>query len=245
MIVGCSKDKSTSPTTTLVAAAFTTDVSTSATIDPSAPVAERYFSALAERDSASAVANASVDSDAAIFAAHQSSARTLSGDNGVHMFSPTNVAGSYNVCSAEQSCVTYDRVQVEANTGLINSFSIDGVALAGRISGRGSAASLDQLDVTVVSTYQANSGGVTIIIEVANNSATNVQVFGFASVYRPDSANRAIEASGAWGDGAIASAASRRMLVAFPSGGVGGRVILSALRGDGLDLSIDVVVPAV
>jgi hypothetical protein len=241
LVVGCSGSKSAPPTTTTTPPTSTTP-STVAPIDTSS--ANAYFTALSTQDQGSAAASSEPGSDAALFAQHQLDARRLAGDSEQGLVTKSTPGQAYEVCRQGGSCVQYDQLVIDPATGLLRSFSTSGSPLTGRVVGAGATASANGLDIREISAYRSTSDQVTVIIEITNASDATLRVFGFTAVYLPDGGTSAIGVDGAWGDDSIAPGASGRLLLSFPGASLGGRISLSGLRSDDLDVTLDAELPA-
>jgi hypothetical protein len=148
------------------------------------------------------------------------------------------------VCDVDEDCVRYGALVVDEATGMLSSFSIDGISLAGRVAGDGPSGEVDGIQARVGSAYRSNGGEVTIVVVIENESDVAVQPFGFAATYQPTNAVSSIEANGAWGADTIAAGASGEQLIAFAGGEIGGLLRISALRTDGLDIGMALTVPS-
>jgi hypothetical protein len=251
----CSGGDDTPPTTT------TTTTAVPVLEVPAVPLTEAYFGALGQlltADSAvSAVSAAALpDSEAALFADHQAtvrrllelvSPRTVSSVT-VPPGTPTAVEGGFELCEVDGACVVYDAVVTDPTSGQVVSFSIDGSPLTGRIAGAGPESARDGIVTHVSSASVSIAGEVLVVLESDNITDTPVELFGFAAVLQPiDDAGNAtgasVEATGTWGVATVEPGTIGELMVTFPGSVLGGRLRLSGLRGDGLDVSLDIEVP--
>ncbi len=213
------------------------------TVAPVADLGERFFAALADPDvaGASGVDAALPGSDAAVFMAHQTATRDLLG------LPPSRtlavVGTGFDVCEADQTCVTYSAILSDPASGRVTTFSVDGAPLTGRIVGSGSPSDRDGITARVTSAYRAVSGDVFVLVEVDNNTDVSVEPFGFAAVFQPHGTGGGAEATGAWGAGVITAGGTGNLLMRFPSTELGGRVRFTGVRSDGLDVDFELAVP--
>lgn len=225
------------------AAANTTSTTTTTMAPVAVPVESRagaYFEALAANDpTVPAAGSATPGSQAALYAEHQAATRELLG-----LDSPRSVVvgnRGFEICDADAACVTYGAVVTDPVSGLVNGFSIDGVPLAGRIVGGGLVADRDGVVARIASAYQTTGGDTFVVVEIDNTTDVALELFGFAAVL--ESRPTGVETTGAWGASTFGPGASGDLLMLFPSTEIGGRVRLSGLRSDGLDIALDVRLP--
>lgn len=238
-VSACSSGDDTTPTTSTT---VTTMVPTTVTVAPDLTAA--YFDGLAAIGGTGMTppeVAALPASDAALYFEYQTIARGLLGVTGTR--SVVEYADGVQLCEAADECATFSDVVTDPGSGRVSDFSIDGVALAGRIVGDGALADRDGMVAHVVSAYVANSSDVFVVIGIDNTTDVALEVFAFAAVLEPTAAGLGVEATGAWGGERIEAGATARQLVRFPSADLGGRVRLSGLRSDGLDVTFDLSVP--
>ena len=222
-------------------AVSTPSTTTTTTVFEVAPVesqADAYFDALAANIAGqAATASATPGSEAALYAEHQAAARTLLGVTATR----TIFAGGpgFEICDLDAACVTYSAVVSDPVSGLVTGFSIDDLPVTGRIVGGGLVADRDGVVARVTSAYRTNGGDVLVMLEVDNTTDVPVEMFGFAAVLEAEAGGDSIEATGAWGNQQLPAGADGELLLEFPAAQLGGRVHLSGLRSDGLDLSLD------
>lgn len=225
--------------------ASTTSTTTSTVVLEVAPVesqADAYFNALAaNQPDDPAAASAVPGSDAALYAEHQAAARGLLGVTATR----TLVAGGlgFEICELDAACTTYSAVVSDPVSGLLTGFSIDDVPVAGRIVGGGLVADRDGAVARVASGYQSNDGDVFVLVEIDNTTDVPIEMFGFAGVLNTGAGGTGVEAIGAWGDQQFPAGADGELLLQFPAAELDGMIQLSGLRGDGLDISLDVRLP--
>ena len=235
----CSGGDETTPTTSTTAV---TPVPTTVTVAPDLTAV--YFDGLAAIGSAAGIppdGAAVPGSDAIRYAEHQAVVRDLLGAAGLG--SVVQGPAGVEACDAERVCVTFTDVVTEPASGRVVSFTIDGVPLAGRITGEGPVDDRDGVSARVSSAYRTIDGDLFTVIEIDNRAEVAAEVFGFAAVLEPDQVGDSVETTGTWGRATVEPGASSRLLVLFAGSELGGRVRLSGLRADGLDLSFDVQVP--
>ena len=238
-LAACSSGDDPLPTTTSTIAT-TTPVVTS--LPPN--LTEAYFESLASGPASeqAAVSSAMPGSDASIYAEHQAVARDLLG-----LVSPRPVVArgrGFEICDSNDACNTFDAVVADPATGQVTSFSIDSVALKGRIVGGGLVADRDGVVARVRSAYRSTDGDVSLLVEIDNTTEVTVEMFGFASVLEAGVGGDSVETTGAWGSGMVEPGMIVDLLLSFPSTGLAGELRLSGLRSDGLDISLAVRVPA-
>jgi hypothetical protein len=200
-----------------------------------------YFAAVASGgdDRISAVAEAS--SSAATYLSYLDAANVLLGRTAAG--SMTASGSGFTVCRGS-ACTSYDHVVTDETSGRVVSFSVDGRPLAGRISGEGFDADVDDVHARSKAAYLSNEGQLLVLVELSNSSAVSVEVFGFAAVFQADAATGGAEAAGAWGAMTVEPGAVQPILLAFPGTGPAGRLSFAGVREDGVDVSFDVAVPA-
>ena len=242
-LAACSGGDDVAPPPT-VTTATTVAVVAPAVLDLSA----MYFESLAAGVGAQspAVTAALPGSEAALFAEHQAAVRAVLGLGAAR----TVIARDQGVevCETDGVCSVYDAVTTDAATGRVIDFSIDGVALTGRIVGGGPVADRGGVVARVRSASESASGDLLVLLEVDNTTDGAVELFGFAAVYAPVDASSgapgdSVEATGAWGAQTVPVGLGTNLLVEFPPSRLGGQLRLSGLRSDGLDLALDVRVP--
>jgi hypothetical protein len=236
----CSGGDDTVPTTATTAVTL---VPTTVTLAPD--LAAAYFDGLVAIEAAVGVVaptGAVPNSDAARYAEYQVAVRDLL--DLAPARSVVEAASGFQLCGPDGTCATFDDVVTDPGTGRVASFSIDGVGLAGRIVGDGPTADRDGIFAHVTTAYVANSSDVFVVIDIDNTTDVAVELFGFAAVLEPVAVGAGLEATGAWGDQRVAPGASARHLLRFPPADLGGRLRLSGLRSDGLDLSFELSVPS-
>ena len=225
--------------------ASTTSTTTSTVVLEVAPVesqADAYFDALAaNQPDDPAAASAVPGSDAARYAEHQAAARGLLGVTTTR----TLVTGGvdFEICELDDACTTYSAVVSDPVSGLVAGFSIDDVSVAGRIVGGGLVADGDGAVARVASAHQTNDGDVFVLVEIDNTTDVPIEMFGFAGVLNDGAGGTGVEAIGAWGDQQFPAGAVGELLLQFPAADLNGVVQLSGLRGDGLDISLDLRLP--
>lgn len=227
------------------AASTTTSTTTTTLTMEIAPVASRadaYFGALASNAAdGAATGSATPGSEAELYAGHQAAARGLLGAASPRTLA---VAGQgFEICDDGAPCVAYSAVVTDPATGSVTGFSIDAVPLTGRIVGTGLVADRDGVVARVVSAYRSNGGDVSVLLEVDNTTDVGLELFGFAAVLEPGLSGAGIETTGAWGSGSVEAGATTDLLLLFPSTEIGGRLRLSGLRSDGLDIELEMRVP--
>lgn len=149
----------------------------------------------------------------------------------------------HQLCSGD-GCATISAVVVDPATGRVASFSVDGRPLAGRIAGAGPIADDDGLVAQTRTAYVANAGQLVVAVEVSNTTGTDVELFGFAAVLHPADGSVAVEAASGFGDTTVAAGGVGHLVLAFDTAQLGGRVDIRGLRSDGLDVELEVDVPA-
>ncbi len=235
----CSGGDDTTPTTSTT---VVTPVPTTVTLAPDLTAA--YFDGLAAIGSLAGTSPegaAMPGSDAIRYAGHQAVVRGLLGATGPR--SVVQGPSGVELCDAERACVTFTDVVTEPASGRVVSFAIDGVPLAGRITGEGPVDDRDGVSARVGSAYRTIDGDLFLVIEIDNRAEVAVEVFGFTAVLEPDRVGDSVETTGTWGRATVEPGATSELLVLFPRSELGGRVRLSGLRADGLDLSLVVQVP--
>ncbi|MDW3215125.1 MAG: hypothetical protein R8G01_14075 [Ilumatobacteraceae bacterium] len=196
-----------------------------------------YFDALAQRSEAGG--SAAPGTDAARYARHQSDAAAIMGD--VAGAAATPVPDGVDVCDGDGGCVSFTDV-VTDQAGLVSTFAIGGQPLAGRIVGSGATVEQDGISVRVTSAYESTAGELLVVVEFSSGIGVGVELFGFASVVVGAGAG-GIEAMGAWGMTSVPGFGTARQLLAFPAASPGGRLLISGLRDDGVDVAFDVGIP--
>lgn len=237
-LAACTGGDDPSPTTSSTIATTVPLVTT-----PAPNLTESYFELLA-MGAAGGLGDASAalpGSAAAIYAEHQVASRDLLGLVVPRTLAPAGQG--FEVCDLSDACSTYGAVVVDPATGQVTSFSIDGVALAGRIVGGGLVADSDGVVARVKSAYRTVDGDLTVLLEIDNTSDVTVEMFGFAAVLEPGVGSESVETTGAWGTGTIEPGVTADLLLRFADADIGGQLRLSGLRSDGLDISLDVRVP--
>jgi hypothetical protein len=206
-----------------------------------------YFDGLSQR--ATVVGGAAPAGDAELFAQHQASVRDL-------LAAPTSTVTAMSVptgidlCDVDGVCVSYADIATDAD-GLVTTFSVDGQPLAGRVVGAGAPVEHDGVSVRVTSAYQTTNGDLHVVVEVTSRADVDIELFGFAAVLESAAVDavdvveavEAVEASGVWGTTSVAAFASGRQLIAFAHSAPSGRLLLSGLRSDGVDVAFDVDLP--
>lgn len=197
-----------------------------------------YFEAVAQRAVASTAAAPA--SDAALFVQHQAAVRQLLPAS-TPVLTPTSVPAGVDLCDAAGACVSYSDISLDPN-GLVATFSIDGQPLAGRVAGAGVPVEQDGVSVGVTSAYQTTAGDLLVVVEITSTTDVGIELFGFAAVLDGGETS-GVEASGAWGATSVVGFASGRQLIAFPQSTPAGRLLVTGLRSDGVDVSFDVRIP--
>lgn len=241
---GCTGGDDAAPTTT---ATITTTTVAPTTVPPPTAVTEtQVATAIASRDAGTLADLARLTepaSPAAAYLSHQVAARTLlpTGEPATVRSRPDGV----QVCDIGGPCTTIDALTTDPATGLLRAFSVGGMPVAGRVTGAGSVATADGLDVVVRSAALGARGGLTVVIDTHNPSGTSagVEWFAFAASYA-DADGSVVEALGAWGEPTVAAGTVATMLIAFPDATLPGAITLPGLRDDDVDVSVTVEVPA-
>lgn len=238
-LVACTGGEEAQPTTT--PAPTTTTPPTSA---PPAQLTEAELAqALASRNPAEVGGVRGLvepGSAADRYLAHQAAARSL-----LPEADPATVrlgAATAEVCEAGR-CIAIDELVTAPATGLLTSFAVDGASIDGRVAGPGTTATVDGLSVTALSTVQSVDGVVTALVETRNSSAADVEWFGFAATYST-SGQTSVEASGSWGPATVASNTIELMLISFPDAELPGRITLTGLRDDDIDVTVAIEIPS-
>lgn len=195
---------------------------------------------------AEAIADPTVDaaevtvtgSDAARYVELRRTSAQLFGDT----LTARAVSAGAELCDADD-CAVLDDAVTDASGRLVETLSVDGRPLAGRISGVGSLADTDGVVARVRVAYATNAGQLVVALVATNTTSAEVELFGFAGVYQPTEGGGGVEAAGSWGDGRLASGASGTLLLVFNTDALGGRLGLRGLLGDGLDVALDIAVP--
>lgn len=258
VVAACSGGDDATPTTPPVQPPATTTT----TVAEPVPLTDQYFAVLAGRQPVDAQVVSQVaapGSAAAFYLDHQLAARAVigdqtpaelasDGDDGAATSDPATSAGVVRICETGEStspgCVSYDAVVVEPGTGRVTSFSIDGEQLTGRVVGGGLAVEVESVVARARSAYRSNAGDLTVVLEITNDSDVDVDIFAFASVYQPPGVGGGLEAAGVFGSPEIGAGTTADLVVVFPDAELGGRLQLSGLRADGLDIATDVDVGA-
>jgi hypothetical protein len=196
-----------------------------------------YFDALSER---ATVVGAAPAEDAELFALHQASVRELLAEP-ASTLTAASVPTGIDLCDVDGACVSYADIATDAD-GLVTTFSVDGQPLAGRVVGAGAPIEHDGVSIRVASAYQTTNGDLLVVVEVTSRADVDFELFGFAAVLE-SAAVGAVEASGVWGTTSVAALASGRQLIAFPHSAPSGRLLLSGLRSDGVDVAFEVDLP--
>lgn len=239
VLAACTGDDEAQPTTT--PAPTTTTPPTSA--PPAQLGQDELADALASRNPAEiggVRALVEPGSPADRYLAHQAAARSLLPD--AERARVRVGADTAQVCEAG-SCITIADLVTDPATGLLSSFSVDGVPIDARVAGPGLTATVDGLAVTALSTVESVDGVVTALIETRNDSASDVEWFGFAATYATSGGAR-MEAAGTWGPAVVGANTIELMLISFPDSGLPGRIAVTGLRDDDIDVSVTVEVPA-
>ena len=237
-LAACTGGDDPSPTTSSTIATTIPLVTT-----PAPNLTESYFEMLAEGAAGGQgdVSAALPGSAAAIYAEHQVASRALLG-----LVVPRTLVADgqgFEVCDPSDVCSTYAAVVTDPATGQVSSFSIDGVALTGRIVGGGLVADRDGVVARVKSAYRTVDGDLTVLLEIDNTGGVAVELFGFAAVLEPGAGSDSVETTGAWGTGTIEPGVTADLLLLFPGADIGGQLRLSGLRSDGIDMALDLRVP--
>lgn len=235
-LTACQGDADTTATTTTSTTVAVAPAPSTVPVDTT----RAYFDSLAA-GAIDVTAAAPAGSDADVFAVHQQAARAILGQTSERRVNAT--AAGFDVCDGP-ACTSYTAVVNDPATSLVVTFSIDGVALAGRVSGEGPIADRDGIVVHVVSAYRSSGDELFVVLEVTDDATATVELFDFAAVYEPTGLGGGFEATGAWGVTTVEPGETVRQLVRFPGADPGGRLRLTGLRSDGLDVAFDLVVPA-
>lgn len=233
VLVGCTGGDDGDATTT------TTTVRVTTTERPDEPAPDRtvaYVQALADPtvDAASLATG-----DAAHYLEHR---RTTAAVLGVQLVAFPG-STDHRICTAND-CATLSDVVTDPATGRVQTFSVDDVPLAGRITGSGLVADDDGIVAQVRTAYVTNAGQLVVTAESSNTTDTDVELFGFAAVLRPADGTSGLEASGSFGDATVATGAGGVLVLVFDTDQLGGRIGLTGIRRDGLDVSLALDVPA-
>ena len=253
LVVACTGDDDTADsttTTTTVLVPPTAASSVPSTVPPE--LGDEYAAALAD-PTIDATGLVVTGSDAARYlelrrtsSALLGIALTTSGDVFVAGGTvPTTIAGrgESTICDAGGCTVLGDFV-TDAGGTLVDTLSIDGRPLAGRIAGAGTTADAEGIVMRVRVAYVTNADQIVVVLSTSNTSEYEVELFGFAAIYQPTAGGGGAEAAGAWGAGILPSGASGVTMLVFETTDLGGRIGIRGLRRDGLDVTLDIPVPS-
>lgn len=231
VLAGCTGGDDAAVTTTTTAPV----TPTSPPVQPAADSTAAYVLALADGTSDAA---SLATGDAAHYLEHRRTTADVLDLQLVALPGTTD----HRICT-DESCAVISQVVTDPATGRVETFTVDGVALAGRISGSGLVADDDGVVAQVRTAYVTNAGQLVVTAELTNTTATEVELFGFAGVLRPDDGSSGVEASAAFGEPVVEPGASGVLVLVFDTDLLGGRIGLSGIRGDGLDVSLTIDVP--
>lgn len=242
---GCTgdDDADVDPTTT-PAPPVTTTVPTTAAIET--VDALDLADALAARDPvvAGAMIERTVPGSAAnAYLAHQAAARSLLPPTAPIAARATAVAGSAELCETDGACVPIDELVLDPASGRLASFSVGGRPIDGRVVGAGTEATADGASVTALSSAVGIDGTLTVVVESRNTGSSTIEWFGFAAGYTSGS-GAAVDAAGAWGPATVDPDSIEVMLLAFPDADLPGRITMTGLRDDDVDITVVVDVPS-
>lgn len=152
-------------------------------------------------------------------------------------------ADAHRLC-VDGRCSDLADLVAEPATGRVSTGSVDGVPLAGRITGSGLITDDDGVVAQTRTAYVTTAGQLAVTIEVSNTTDAGVELFGFAAVLRPAGGSSGLETVGSWGEPVVPPGGTTVLLVAFDTDVLGGRIGLRGLTDAGLDVELDVVVPS-
>jgi hypothetical protein len=214
------------------------------TVVPVEPIAEAltgYFGSLAAWSQPTS--GVVVGGAAALYAQHRAVAQAIVGGVPAGGTAQQTAIG-YQVCVDAATCTQYTDLEIDPSSGLLRSFSVDGVPIAIRVSGRGEPVTVEGITAVVASAVESTAGELSVIVEVSNDRAGGVRVFPFAAVYAGAGGLTAVDAVGAWGPAQLAPTETGPFLLTFPTSMPGGVVSFTALTDEGFDIALDVGVPA-
>jgi hypothetical protein len=104
----------------------------------------------------------------------------------------TRTDGTVEACTSRpegaQDCAVYADFQLDADERL-ESFTIDGLTIDGRLAGEGNAVVAEGVQATLASAYRSGQGSVWAFVDLVNDRETGIIVAGDASAYvMPDGA---------------------------------------------------------
>lgn len=245
---GCTGGDDTAPTSPSSPVTTPAPAPDATALQQTPELTSAYFDAVASGGSVTetlAVPGGNAD----LYATFRRDAARLLGED-VAAVTVTSTPNGVEMCGS--TCSSYSSLVVEPATGRIDTFAIDGLALDGRVVGDGLRADDDGIVGRITSAFRNQAGDVLTVVEVDNTTDAEAELFGFAAVYQPAGDDRSREATGWWGPPTVAAGTTGQVLVAFaaPQGAGrpgrplgGGRVSLSGLRGDGVDIALDLAIP--
>lgn len=232
--VACTGGDDAGPTTTVAQVTTTVAVTVAETVPPD--LTDTFVQALVD-PSVGASSIVVTGSDAARYLELRRTSAAILGEQ----LSVRFEAAGPRLCSADE-CATIGDLVLDG--GLVASLSVDGAPVAGRISGIGTLADADGVVSRVRTAYVTNEGRLAVVLVTTNTTDVDVELFGFASVYQPTTGGSGVEAAGSWGEWQIVAGASGTSLLVFDTNELGGRLTTHGLRADGLDVTLDIPVPA-
>jgi hypothetical protein len=151
--------------------------------------------------------------------------------------------GGVRICTSQVLCRTYtDPVQQD---GLLTSFTVDGMPLAGHVVQPGARTGAEGVTVELVSGYETSRRALFVCVQATNASAVPVSVNGVIATYPGPDGQPAMAAEAPGPLDPVAPGASAVVCPVFQAGQPGGRLRLELTRGtEGTPMPMELPVAA-
>jgi hypothetical protein len=143
--------------------------------------------------------------------------------------------GTVKACRSQpdesQDCAIYSDFQLDAD-GRLQSFSIDGLTIEGRLAGTGDPVVADGVTATLSAAYRSGQGSVWVFVDLVNDRDTGIVVAGDVSPYVAPDGGLTMPAEGVQRGPTIPPHGTGTVLLKFDSSEIGGSLEVKVLTDD-------------
>jgi len=143
--------------------------------------------------------------------------------------------GTVKACTSQpngsQDCAIYSDFQLDAD-GRLQSFSIDGLTIEGRLAGTGDPVVADGVTATLSAAYRSGQGSVWVFVDLVNDRNAGIVVAGDASPYVTPDGGQTMPAEGVERGPTIPPHETGTVVLRFDSSEIGGSLDLKVLTDD-------------